>query len=243
MSLAVPALPVTGGITTLSGRSTRRPSRRAVVAAASARGEQGMGPRRVVALHGKGGDGERMLAGLQPLVEAAGAEMEWVCPTAPHAVRGGHAWWLTAPGERSFEALEWEGIEKSIAAVEALYPFDALLGYSQGAMLAAVLAARGAQGLGPCNVPAVIGSAAWPLPFDKLLKDLQSNGTCATLPPTLHTVGAADDVNPPLLALQVADCFGEGAEVLTHPGGHWIPMEPDHTARIAAFLQRAGGGQ
>lgn len=138
MSLAVPALPVTGGITTLSGRSTRQPSRRAVVAAASARGEQGMGPRRVVALHGKGGDGERMLAGLQPLVEAAGAEMEWVCPTAPHAVRGGHAWWLTAPGERSFEALEWEGIEKSIAAVEALYPFDALLGYSQVRLVALV---------------------------------------------------------------------------------------------------------
>lgn len=191
--------------------------------------------KRIVALHGKGDDGEQMRQGLSPLIEAAGSEWEWVCPTAPHSVRGGKAWWLTEPGERSFEALKWEGVEESIQAIEDLYPFDALLGYSQGAMLSAVLNARGLRGQGPVKVPTVVGSAAWPLPFEDLLESLMKYDD-AGFPRTLHTIGAEDDVNPPIMAMQVADCFGCNATVLHHPGGHWIPMEPKFIETISNFL-------
>mmetsp|Transcript_14869 Transcript_14869/g.41799 ORF Transcript_14869/g.41799 Transcript_14869/m.41799 type:complete len:239 (-) Transcript_14869:112-828(-) len=189
--------------------------------------------RRIVALHGKGDDGERMREGLQPLIDSTSpGGWEWICPTAPHKIRGGYAWWLTEPGVRSFEATEWPGMEHSISMIEDLYPFDALLGYSQGAMLSAVLLARAQRGQGPAKVPAVIGGAAWPLPYEDLLNHLPQSG----MPPTLHTIGSQDDVNPPIMALRVADCFGEMAHVLNHNGGHWIPMNDPHLEEIRNFI-------
>lgn len=170
------------------------------VARGSGPGGSGLPARRIIALHGKGGDGESMMGGLEALITATSPTWEWVCPTAPHKIRGGYAWWETPPGVRSFEADEWHGVEQSISLIESMYPFDALLGYSQGAMLAAILLARAQRGLGPAKVPAVIGGAAWPLPFESLLTDLPQSG----MPATLHTIGSRDDVNPPVSLSQDA---------------------------------------
>ena len=54
-------------------------------------------------------------------------------------------WWTYPAGERSFSASEFFGAEESIAAVEAAIARGGhvgILGFSQGAMLAAVVAMR-----------------------------------------------------------------------------------------------------
>jgi hypothetical protein len=107
--------------------------------------------RRMLALHGKGGDGASFERYMQPLIDATSHDWDWEFPTGPHddgSGAGGRAWWKLPPGVRTFEAAELEGIEESLAMVEQAWPFDGVMGFSQGAMLAAVVCGRGLKGQG-----------------------------------------------------------------------------------------------
>lgn len=89
---------------------------------------------------------------LGPLQELLGENWKLDCPDAPHEIGGGdRAWWINPPGERSYTAPSYEGDDESIALVEAAWAsteYDAILGFSQGAMLAAIVCARGILGQG-----------------------------------------------------------------------------------------------
>jgi hypothetical protein len=134
---------------------------------------------RIVCLHGSGGNGPSFEARLQPLIqqlEAGGRRCEWVFPTAPFQLNGnepGFAWWRMAPYERSFNATELIGSPQSLAMVEDLYPFDCIIGHSQGAMLGAVVVARGLSGETQV-LPSrgIFSGAAIPAPFRPLLQSL-----------------------------------------------------------------------
>ena len=93
----------------------------------------------MVALHGKGGNAAGFELYMQPLVAATAETWEWDFVEGPHSTGGdGRAWWNLPPGVRTFEATELEGIEESLALLDARAPFDGVMGFSQGAMLAAV---------------------------------------------------------------------------------------------------------
>lgn len=107
---------------------------------------------RVLCLQGKGGDGVGMFERLQSLRATMGEEWEFKCMDAPHELgRGQRGWWMLPPGERSYTAQAYEGDLLSIAQVEAEWAtgdYSALIGFSQGAMLAAIVSARGLLGKG-----------------------------------------------------------------------------------------------
>mmetsp|Transcript_58621 Transcript_58621/g.117740 ORF Transcript_58621/g.117740 Transcript_58621/m.117740 type:complete len:259 (+) Transcript_58621:88-864(+) len=104
---------------------------------------------RVLALHGKGGNGVSFEKRLAPLIALTSENFEWHFATAPNAVDGGpdsFAWWTMPPGVRSFEAKEFGGLDESLKVLDESWlssgPFDVVFGHSQGAMLTAIVLAR-----------------------------------------------------------------------------------------------------
>jgi predicted esterase len=212
-------------------------------AAASSGGKK----RKMVALHGKGGNAAGFELYMQPLVAATAETWEWDFVEGPHSTGGdGRAWWNLPPGVRTFEATELEGIEESLALLDARAPFDGVMGFSQGAMLAAVACGRGLKGGNRPSVAIIVG-AAFPTARGEDVRKLMRVETAAAeadgemrnaiperfaevVPPveplvrSLHVVGKQDTMNPPAQAMRVAEAFF-CAELLEHPGGHIVPMD------------------
>lgn len=101
--------------------------------------------RSLLLLHGSGGSAaeftRRFGASLSP---------PWHLE-AIDAPAGTGKWWTYPAGQRSFTATSYDGAEESIAAVEselARGNHFGIVGFSQGAMLAAMIAARAALGEG-----------------------------------------------------------------------------------------------
>lgn len=199
----------------------------------------------ILCLHGRGGSASAFLArGLAPLRAAASASygikgrarraVAWEFDAIDSTDASG-GWWSYPDGQRSFSADSYTGADESIAAVEAALAtgqYCGLLGYSQGAMLAAVVAARVALGEDAIGADArgrfkfaVLASAAMPAPFRPLFERLKAAGGAPTLP-TLHCLSSSDGVNPPALGDELAGCFGPSAHVMWHDGGHELPPKP-----------------
>ena len=194
---------------------------------------------RVVVIHGKGNSGDSYRQRLQPLITAPQFQhVEWVFPTAPYRMRDGHEefeWWRLPKGERSFTALSYDGAEESIKQIESMTDVDALIGHSQGAILMSVVLARRALGLSSFQTKhAILSGAAWPKPYEKLMNELSTLPLCSVPIPTLHVLGAADDVNPTEQAAEI--CSLLQGQLLMHPGGHVLPLDQESIGKYASFL-------
>ena len=189
--------------------------------------------KRVLCLHGSGGSAAEFLQRLAPLAAEA-TEWELGAISAPG---GDDRWWTYPQGQRSFTASEYCGAEESIAAVEAELvagQYQGILGFSQGAMLAAIVAARCALGEGPGSLKfAVMCSGATPKPYDALFDRLR---TSSAVMPTLHCLSACDKINPSELGESVAGSFRHPtAEVLWHEDGHRVPPN-ECLADVVSFM-------
>ena len=193
--------------------------------------------RKMVALHGKGGNAAGFERYMQPLVAATSDTWEWDFVEGPHSTGGdGRAWW-NLPGVRTFEATELSGIEESLALLDAR-AFDGVFGFSQGAMLAAVACGRGLKGGTRPSVAVIVGAAFLTARGEDVRKLMRVETAAAEAdadaqrdtetPPGCASRRAAGAVaarrrkarhdEPPAQAMQVAEAFF-GAELLEHPGG------------------------
>lgn len=215
-------------------------------------------PLRLLALHGYRQSERRFRQRTGALRKDLRGRAELVAFDAPHLVPGGEedgaddgddpprGWWFSRPG--AFEAREAAeepaGLDEALAAVaEALAergPFDGLLGFSQGAALAAMVCALRAR-----------GDPRFPVAFAILVAGFASrapaHGHFYREPialPTLHVVGEADAVIAAPLSLELAQSFVEPV-VVTHPGGHFVPVGAPQKKAYLDFLERfrAGRGQ
>mmetsp|Transcript_108661 Transcript_108661/g.307294 ORF Transcript_108661/g.307294 Transcript_108661/m.307294 type:complete len:358 (-) Transcript_108661:158-1231(-) len=145
--------------------------------------------------------------------------------------------------------LRYEGLEDVAAYIQEemaeLLPIDGVLGFSQGAAVATVLAAQAVRGMGhplAFVVHICSGGPAWPEQYPGLFfKPLQI--------PSLHVAGEVDfcmnsDGTPFLRpSLKVADLYA-GPTVFRHPGGH-TPLPPktsdadEVVERILRFMEEA----
>ena len=193
---------------------------------------------RVLCLHGSGGSASSFLERLAPLRDAAGDAWELRAVDAP---AGDGRWWTYPQGERSFTASRYDGAEDSIATVErelASGDYVGLLGFSQGAMLAALVAARCSLGESDASLRfAVLCGAATPKPYDALLTRSREASSSARSLPTLHCLSAVDEMNPRELGESLAACFRHPrAELLWHGAGHTLPPEGEPTSQVLAFM-------
>ncbi|XP_015501870.1 esterase OVCA2 [Parus major] len=212
-------------------------------------------PLRLLALHGYRQSARRLRQRTGALRKALRGRAELLIIDAPHPLPAAaeddpdgddppRGWWFSGPG--TFEAGEAAaapvGLDESLSTVAAALaehgPFDGLLGFSQGAALAAMVCALRAR-----------GDPRFPVTFAVLVAGFASrspaHGHFYREPialPTLHIVGDTDAVIAAALSRELARCFVEPV-ILTHPGGHFIPAAPAQKKAYLEFLERFCPGQ
>ncbi|XP_008563887.1 PREDICTED: ovarian cancer-associated gene 2 protein [Galeopterus variegatus] len=196
------------------------------------------------------------------LRKALRGRAELVCLGGPHAVPdatgpvgagpdGGpclleeqpRGWWFSDQDANIFNALEEptvcrgldEALETVAQALNKLGPFDGLLGFSQGAALAALVCALGQEGDPRFPLPRFIILVSGFCPRGLGLKEsiLQSPLSL----PSLHVFGDTDRVIPSQESMQLASRF-PGAITLTHSGGHFIPAAAPQRQAYLKFLDQ-----
>uniref|UniRef100_A0A8C9QA04 Esterase OVCA2 n=1 Tax=Spermophilus dauricus TaxID=99837 RepID=A0A8C9QA04_SPEDA len=185
------------------------------------------------------------------LRKALRGRAERVCLSGPHPgscppEEQPRGWWFSEEEADVFSALEeptvCRGLEESLEtvaqALSKLGPFDGLLGFSQGAALAALVCALGQAGDLRFPLPRFIILVSGFCPRGHGLKEpiLQSNLSM----PSLHVFGDTDRVIPSQESVQLANQF-PGAITLTHSGGHFIPAAASQRQAYLKFLDQFAG--
>nr|XP_056721366.1 esterase OVCA2 [Euleptes europaea] len=221
--------------------------------------EGASGPRslRLLCLHGYRQDAGSFRARSGALRKALRGRAELLFVDAPHVVaaRPGEAsllepldssargWWFSNPQEGTFSALEetssCKGLEESLEAVaEACAehsPIDGLLGFSQGAALAALICALKQRG----DLHFQFDFAILIAGFKSRSLDHQSYYQEPIQVPSLHVLGETDRVIPAEMSQELASHFSEPL-FLTHPGGHFVPASAAQKKTYLEFLDRFG---
>ncbi|KAH1179080.1 esterase OVCA2 isoform X1 [Mauremys mutica] len=212
-------------------------------------------PLRLLGLHGYRQNQRSFHERTGALRKALRGRAELVSVSAPHPAAGPgpgpehgarpeaqpRAWWFSRPREETFDALEEAaacgGLEAALEAVARAFaeqgPFDGLLGFSQGAALAALVCARQQR-----------GDTRFPCRFAILIAGFRSRAAAHSsyyrdpiALPTLHVLGETDRVIAPALSRELASHFVEPV-LLTHPGGHFVPAAAPQRRAYLEFLAR-----
>lgn len=131
------------------------------------------------------------------------------------------------------------GLEEALGtvaqALSKLGPFDGILGFSQGAALAALVCALGQAGDPRFPLPRFIILVSGFCPRGLGLKEDILQGPLSV--PSLHVFGDTDRVIPSQESMQLCSRFA-GAIALTHSGGHFIPAAAPQRQAYLQFLDQ-----
>lgn len=190
-------------------------------------------------------------------------------PDAPHAASGppdpivqtffpGEAYreWWDARRDEGTGLMVYAGKEASVSAIRRCWevegPFDGVLAFSQGGMLAShLLASPSLRQEMPFRWGVLVGAMA---PRDADLdsraafhkgdggEKISEGSPRAILAeiPSLHVIGATDTMSP--LSHALAERFGGRAETMVWAGGHSVPPRKEEAARIVDFMVRHSAG-
>ncbi|KAJ2779668.1 Ovarian cancer-associated protein 2 [Coemansia javaensis] len=212
---------------------------------------------KILCLHGFGESAELFRIRSRNLVALVGDKAELVYPDAPIDVGALHmtaselaggakltgfvnlSWWWLRRG-RTYEA---RGLGESLAFIGRLLneqgPFDGIVGFSQGAALAVLVAAllegrAGPLTMGEVSHPPIkflmlAGAFQLEMPiYDYVYAEQFSI-------PSLHFRGVYDTVVSSERSLKLQNCFVDPA-VFEFVGGHFIPQSPACARAMRAFL-------
>ncbi|XP_006891161.1 PREDICTED: ovarian cancer-associated gene 2 protein [Elephantulus edwardii] len=196
------------------------------------------------------------------LRKALRGRAELVCLSGPHPVPGSAAgpdgagpdpgscppeeqpqgWWFSEAAA-VFSALEeptvcrglQEALDTVAQALNQQGPFDGLLGFSQGAALAALVCALGQAGDARFPLPKFIILVSGFCPRGGELQEPILKAPLAL--PSLHVFGDTDRVIPSQESQQLASQF-PGAVTLNHSGGHFIPAAAPQRQAYLKFLDQ-----
>lgn len=198
-------------------------------------------PGRILALHGYGMNGAWMQQWLAPYAQRLGDRAVLVCADGPMEVPPAEVramlarFGMALPKARIAPAMNrcwyrasddtpprYDGLEQSLAWLERFCaehgPFDGLFGWSQGATMAALMAAAQQQGVGRFGIRwLVLGGGFMPA-----ADALQPWFSAPLAFPSLHVVGRRDAVLLRRRAQALHGAF-RAAEWLDTPLGHRLP--------------------
>mgnify|MGYP002629394621 CR=1 FL=1 len=217
---------------------------------------------RVLALHGYRQNAAVFRSRLGHLRKGLKASCDFFFLDAPHAAPGEpdvdgaegagtrddpRSWWLWddgGEGGRPSLVSAYRGLDASLTSLKdalALHaPVHGVLGFSQGATMAALLLAEMGAAGGEGETPrfAILAGAFAP-------RDPAFVPGAAIQTPTMFIAGDADALVPPARSEELARLFADAAW-LRHPGGHAVPTCSGETKQaMAAFVGRfrdEGGG-
>ncbi|GAO47859.1 FSH1-domain-containing protein [Saitoella complicata NRRL Y-17804] len=148
----------------------------------------------------------------------------------------GHwAWWTHDEEAKTYKGLD-QGMDFLAKVLEEEGPFVGVMGFSQGAAMAAMLSSALERSLLKSSHPplkfAIIYSgfrAGYPQYdnyYDPKIKT-----------PTLHVIGQMDSIVVPERCQKLVEVC-EGAEVMEHPGGHFVPSAAPYRKGVVEFIER-----
>lgn len=147
-----------------------------------------------------------------------------------------YSWW-----NASDDGKEYRGWRDSVAYIQEFMesegPFHGILGFSQGAAMAAVVAAS-APKTAKCELSFGIMIGGFP-PRDPDLQALIKESPALRQIQSLHVIGEADEVVKPGYSRMLAQAF-HSPSFLLHPGGHYIPTSQSHCERFIEFILQNG---
>ena len=177
---------------------------------------------------------------------------DFVFCEAPHIIPNGEAqnetqeekgWWFSK-ADKSYDAIEKTdcdlGFEQTLDYINKVFeekgPFDGILGFSQGACLAAILCKLATSEnerykfirfkFGIIIAGFMSGQVQHEIYYDNKINM-----------PTLHVIGKTDKVIPFELSNKLTDFFTEPS-VYVHEAGHFIPVNAESKAAFVAFLEK-----
>lgn len=206
----------------------------------------------LIALHGYTMNGTRLRLLGEELFRVLEQRVNLVFPDAPHvctpeAAEAAFSAWRITPPEPPY--LRWwratddgsvyEGWDASRSSVSELVPKGSptiILGFSQGAMVAATLAALSAQGNFPSLRGVVLIAGGVPR-----ARDLSPLFDLPIHVPSLHVWGERDPIASDS-APRLAECFEKTQrETVSWNGSHAIPQSGAPAATIASFVRERLG--
>jgi len=205
----------------------------------------------LLVLHGFTMNGEVMRAALEPIAKALEPKVQLVCLNAPHTCsaatvermyRGSSEPALSAPHlcwwNASDDGLEYQGWEETRDQVRAAidrYGKVTLLGFSQGGILAAAVAALSRSGELPPVQGAVLIAGRKPR-----AARLQAAFMDPIDMPSLHVWGARDTLTGQYCE-ELVECFSAAQrEVIRWAGGHVVPSAgPAYDAIVRFVLEQS----
>lgn len=141
------------------------------------------------------------------------------------------AWWSHNESNPKFYKLD-DAIDAVKTCVAKDGPFVGLVGFSQGSGLVGVLASRWKE----------LIDAEHPLKFAVLYsgfklvpEEYQKFYSAPIDVPSLHIFGSLDSVVAEERSEALADSF-VNANILRHPGGHYVPNTKSQVAQVVAFI-------
>jgi predicted esterase len=203
----------------------------------------------LIALHGYTLNGEAMRAQLGPLHGALAAHVDVMCPDAPHPCDAASVdrlyaawrmpraalphltWWDSTDDGRVYRG--WEATRDLVHDLVATHGPAGLLGFSQGAMLAATVAAAAARG----EMPGVrfVVVVAGRTPRAEALQPLFDRPIAV---PSLHVWGDSDALTGPFCPELVERFDPATREVARWNGAHVIPTSGPAADAVVDFVRR-----
>jgi len=202
----------------------------------------------LVALHGYTQNGASIRAALAP-IQARLPELTLICPDGPHtcspdSVARLHAngrepppphrsWWDASDDGRVYRG--WDSTREQLGNALATSGATGVLGFSQGAMLASIVAALCARGeLATIRFVILIAGRA---PRADVMQPFFAQPI--TLP-SLHVWGQRDHFTAPASEALVQRFDPATREVAVWPGAHVIPARGTAADAIVDFIHRHG---
>ena len=202
----------------------------------------------ILCLHGYHGSGAILRRQLAAWSTELSSVAEFVALDAPSLAEGDFGWWHAVRSEEDPASDDpgvtggprhYKGWARTRAAIVRAFqeqPFDGVLGFSQGAALAALLVGlRAADGHTTCERPLRFDVAIVVSGFasnDPELARLYERKDAYDLS-SLHVVGRSDAIVSPADSRQLARRFSAPV-IVEHGGGHVVP---DAVAQVRAFLE------
>jgi predicted esterase len=181
---------------------------------------------------------------MSALTQKLPPHFEWDYVDAPSLAEGDYGWWraIEPSPQTSASAAKgllqyagWERSRKFLCERLARSRYDGIFGFSQGAAMTSLLVglrSRDQSRSEPWfNFAVMVGGFESRDPSHAQIYARQ--GLYAL--PTLHLIGAVDQIVAPETSLALAARF-QRAEVVMHRGGHIVPSDHSSSAKVASFL-------
>ncbi|KAJ1473156.1 serine hydrolase-domain-containing protein [Baffinella frigidus] len=196
----------------------------------SPRGAPSVRKLRVLALHGFAQDVEAFKAKTGSLRGSVKDLVEFEYALAPlvdfhEQIGEGRTWYLFSQQEKG--DMKWGKFDETLAYLATVFkekgPFDGVLGFSQGACLAATLACMQGKDAAPEGVEfKFVAAVSGFVPRDPVLMTYFHKNSCAL--PSFHCIGEADQITPPARNEALRDCFLDPV-TFRHTRGHMVPSD------------------